>query len=115
AQSGAIVLGVLGGVLVLEALRLGLTTLSGLTVGLPEAISYNLARTVVVGASYGVALGWQRGWRAGLNGGIVVGFIYAFAVTAGTSSWSPVWIGLGSGLLFGTSFGVTVVLPYILS
>ena len=115
AQSGAIVLGVLGGVLGLEALRLGLTTLSGLTVGWPETIGYNLARTVVVGSSYGLALGWYRGLRAGLSGGVIVGFAYAFAVTAAGSSWAPVWVGLGSGLLFGTSFGVTVVLPYILS
>ena len=54
-QVGGIVMGLLIGVMAVGVLRTGLTTLAGLAVGLPEEAAYYLARTLVVGASFGVS------------------------------------------------------------
>ncbi len=113
-QVGGIVVGVLIGVVAVARVRFGLTTLVSLAGGLPEDTAYNLARTMVVGASFGLAIGWRRGVVAGLVGGIVSSLAYSVAVIGRSSNWDPAK-GLASGLLFGTSFGVTVVLPYVLS
>jgi hypothetical protein len=114
-QIGGIVIGVLVGVVVVFLVRLGLTTLASLTIGLTEDIGYNLARTIVVGGSFGVAIGWRRGIVAGVAGGLVVSLAYAITIIAWKNNWSGLAIGLTSGVLFGTSFSVTVVLPYVLS
>jgi hypothetical protein len=114
-QIGSIVIGVLVGVVAAAIIRVGLTTLTILMVGLPEPVSYNLSRGVVVGTSLGIALGWRRGVRAGVAGGVICGLAYLLAVTGGNSNLNSVVIGLSAGSLFGLSFGVTVVLPYVLS
>ena len=110
-QMGAVVIGILVGVGVVTLAQVSLTTLAGLTVGMPEEIGYHLARAIVVGASFGVAIGWRRGIRMGVAGGLVVGLVYATTIIAWKNNWSGVAIGLTSGMLFGTSFGVTMVLP----
>lgn len=114
-QLGGVVIGVLIGVVAVSVLRSGLTTLAGLAVGLPEETAYYLARTLVVGASFGVAIGWRRGIRVGLAGGLVTGLVYGLTIVAWQTGLGGIPIGLTSGMLFGTSFGVTVVLPYVLS
>jgi hypothetical protein len=123
-QVGSIVVGVLVGVVVVAGVRLGLTSLASLATGLTESSAYWLARSLVVGISFGVAAGLRRGRRAGLLDGGVVGLLYGVAVTGIQTQFfqrtgflvdSGLAIGLASGLLFGTSFGVTVVLPYVLS
>ena len=114
-QFGAIVIGVAVGVLVVSAIRFGLTTLAGLVFVLPGDTGYNVARILVVGTSYGVAIGWRRGLGIGLGGGLLCSLAYALAITGWKNEWQGVAIGLTSGLLFGTSFGVTVVLPYVLA
>ena len=90
-------------------------TLADLAAGLPESATYYPSRSIVVGASFGIALGWRRGVRAGLLGGIICALAYLLAVAGGFSDWGQILIGLSSGLLFGLSFGVTVVLPYRLA
>ncbi|MBN1219134.1 MAG: ATP-binding protein [Anaerolineae bacterium] len=114
-QLGGVVIGVLVGVVAVNLIRIGLTALGGLAIGLTEDTGYNLARTIVVGASFGVALGWRRGIPAGVIGGLVVGLAYATTIIAWKDGWTGLAIGLTSGTLFGTSFGVTVVLPYVLA
>jgi hypothetical protein len=123
-QVGGIVVGVLIGVGVTGLVRIGLTTLASLAVGLSENGAYWLARTLVVGASFGVAIGWHRGVKVGLVGGLAGGLVYGLAVTGLQTQFfaqtgffveSGLAPGLASGLLFGTSFGVTVVLPYVLA
>ncbi len=123
-QVGSIVIGLLIGVGVATLVQLGLTTLAGLIVGVTENTAYWLARTIVVGGSFGLALGWRRGVAVGLAGGIGAALVYGLAVTGIETQFlnrsgflvdSGLAIGLASGLLFGTSFGVTVVLPYVLA
>jgi hypothetical protein len=115
AQVGGIVIGILIGVIAVFLVRLGLTTLASLTIGLTEDIAYNLARGIAVGASFGVAIGWRRGIGAGVAGGIVVSLAYALTIFAWKNEWRGLAIGLTSGMLFGISFGVTAALPYVLS
>jgi hypothetical protein len=112
---GAVVVGVLVGVVAVYLARLTLTALASLAVGLPEETGYHLARTMVVGASFGLAIGWGRGIRIGLAGGLGVSLVYAVTIIAWQNNWTGLAIGLTSGTLFGASFGVTVVLPYVLS
>jgi AAA+ ATPase superfamily predicted ATPase len=123
-QLGSIVVGVLMGVGVAALVRLGLTTLTGLAIGLPENMSYWSSRAIVVGASFGVALGWRHSGMAGITGGIISGLIYSLVVAGLQTQFfqqtgflvdSGLAGGLSSGLLFGLSFGVTVVLPFVLS
>lgn len=115
AQVGGIVIGVLVGVIAIEGARFGLTSLAGLTVGLPEEIGYWAARAVVVGVSFGLAVGWRYGVTAGVGGGLMVGLVYGLAALGVNHDLSYGLGGLASGLLFGLSFGVTVVLPYVLA
>lgn len=123
-QLGSIVVGVLMGVGVAALVRLGLTALTGLAIGLPENVSYWSSRAIVVGASFGVALGWGQGKMAGITGGIISGLIYGLVVAGLQTQFfqqtgflvdSGLAGGLSSGFLFGLSFGVTVVLPFVLS
>lgn len=114
-QAGSIVIGVMVGVVAAGLIRVGITTLTTLLAGLPESAGYNLARTIVVGTSFGVAVGWRRGSKAGIVSGTVCGAAYITSVTAMSSDINWILIGLASGLLFGLSFGVTVVLPYVVS
>jgi hypothetical protein len=114
-QIGGIVIGVLIGVIAIEGVRSGLTALAGLTVGLPAEQGYWLARTIVVGTSFGAALGWQRGIAGGLVGGLSVSLAYGLAALGVNSNLGDSLGGLAAGLLFGTSFGVTVALPYVLA
>jgi hypothetical protein len=109
------VIGVSVGVLVVSVIRFGLTTAADLLFVLPDDTGYNLARTVVVGTSYGVAIGWRRGIKVGLAGGLIVGLAYTLAIIGWKNGWSGPAVGFTSGLLFGTSFGVTVVLPFVLA
>lgn len=114
-QVGGIVVGVLVGVVAVSLLRTGLTSLADLAVRLPEETAYYLARTLVVGASFGVALGWRRSIALGLGSGLLTGVVYALTIVAWKAGWGGIPIGLTSGVLFGTSFGVTLVLPYVLA
>jgi AAA+ ATPase superfamily predicted ATPase len=114
-QVGGIVIGIVVGILAVSAVRLGLTALAGLTIGLPEQTAYYLGRTLVVGASFGVAVGWRRGIKASLLGSLVTGLVYGLTIITWQAGLGGIPIGLTSGMLFGTSFGVTVVLPYVLS
>lgn len=114
-QVGGIVIGVLIGVIAIEGARSGLTALAGLTVGLPAEPGYWLARAIVVGTSFGLALGWRRGVAAGLIGGLGVSLAYGLAAFGVNSNIANSLGGLAAGLLFGTSFGVTVTLPYVLA
>ncbi len=114
-QVGGIVVGILIGVVAVSVLRLGLTTLAGLAAGLPEETAYYVARTLVVGASFGVAIGWRRNIAAGVVSGLVTSLVYSMTIVAWKGGLGGIPIGLTSGMLFGTSFGVTIVLPYVLS
>jgi len=114
-QVGGIVIGLLIGVVAVSVLRTALTTLAGLAIGMPEETGYWLARTLVVGTSFGVAIGWRRGILVGLVGGLITSLVYGMTILAWQSGWSGIPIGLTSGTLFGTSFGVTIVLPYVLA
>ncbi len=123
-QVGSIVIGLLIGVGVATLVQVGLTTLAGLIVGVTENNAYWLARTIVVGASFGVAIGWRRGFAIGLAGGSGAALVYGLAVAGIETQFfgrdgflinSGLAIGLASGLLFGASFGVTVALPYVLA
>jgi hypothetical protein len=109
------VIGVLIGVIAIEGVRFGLTALAGFTVGLPAEPGYWLARTIVVGTSFGAALGWRRGITAGLVGGLSTSLAYGLAALGVNSNPGDSLGGLAAGLLFGTSFGVTVALPYVLA
>ena len=115
AQIGSIVIGILVGVVAVGSIRFGLTVLAGLATGLPENATYNFSRTIVVGASFGIALGWRRGPLIGSIGGLLVSLAYALSVMETIRAWGNLPTGLASGLLFGLSFGVTVVLPYVVS
>jgi hypothetical protein len=114
-QVGGIVIGVLIGVIAIEGVRFGLTSLASLTVGLSAEIGYWLARAIVVGISFGLALGWRRGLTVGLVGGLSAGLAYGLAALGVNSNLGDAPGGLAAGLLFGTSFGVTVTLPYVLA
>jgi hypothetical protein len=114
-QVGGIVMGILMGVIAVSLLRTVLSDLAGLATGLSDDTAYWLGRALVVGASFGVAIGWRRGVATGLVGGLVTSLAYGLTVVASRAGWQGVAIGLTSGLLFGTSFGVTVVLPYVLA
>jgi AAA+ ATPase superfamily predicted ATPase len=114
-QVGGIVVGVLVGVVAASVLGTGLQNLAGSVVGLPEETGYWLSRVLVVGASFGVAIGWRRGVVVGLVGGLITSLVYGLTIVAWRSGVTGIPIGLTSGMLFGTSFGVTVVLPYILA
>ncbi len=114
-QAGGIVIGLLIGVVAVSVLRTALTTLAGLAVGMPEETGYWFSRTLVVGASFGVAIGWHRGILVGLAGGLITGLVYGMTILAWQGGLSGIPIGLTSGILFGTSFGVTIVLPYVLA
>ncbi len=114
-QLGGVVIGITVGVLVMGAIRWGLTSLADVTVAPPGDTGYNLSRMIVVGSSIGVAVGWQRGPRAGLLGGFLGGLAYGIAVLGWKLEWTGLAIGLTSGMLFGTSLGATIVLPYVLA
>jgi hypothetical protein len=124
AQVGGIVIGVLIGVIAIEIVRSGLTALASLAIGLSENTAYWSTRTLVVGLSFGAAIGWHRGLRSALVGSLAVGLAYGLAVTGIQTQFlgqtgflveSGLVPGLANGLLFGTSFGVTVVLPFVLA
>lgn len=114
-QVGGIVVGVLVGVVAASLLGTGLQNLAASLVGLPEETGYWLSRVLVVGASFGVAIGWRRGILVGLLGGLITSLVYGLTIVAWKSGAAGIPIGLTSGVLFGTSFGVTLVLPYILA
>ncbi|MEW5957813.1 MAG: ATP-binding protein [Chloroflexota bacterium] len=123
-QVGSVVIGLLVGVGVVTLVQLGLATLTGLAIGLSDDAAYWLSRAIVVGVSFGVALGWQHGRVAGIVGSILIGLIYGLVISGIQTEFfhrtgflvdSGLVPGLASGLLFGTSFGVTVVLPFVLS
>lgn len=114
-QVGGIVIGILIGVAAVSLLRLGLATTAGLVIGLPEETAYYLARALVVGASFGIAIGWRRGVAVGLAGGLATSLVYWLTIVAWRAGWGGIPIGVTSGLLFATSFGVTIVLPYVLA
>lgn len=114
-QIGGVVIGLAVGVLAVSAIRFGLTSLANLVFILPGDLGYNVARTIVVAASFGVAVGWQRSFRVGAVGAALAGLVYGLAVFAWKSGWSGLPIGLTSGMLFGSSFGATAALPYVLA
>jgi hypothetical protein len=114
-EMGGIVIGILIGVVAASVLGTGLQTLTDLVIGLPEETAYWLSRALIVGASFGLALGWRRGITTGLAGGLLVSLVYGLTIVVWRAGVTGVPIGLTSGMLFGTSFGVTVVLPYVLA
>jgi hypothetical protein len=114
-EVGGIVIGVLIGVVAASVLGTGLETVADLVVGLPEDSGYWLSRTLIVGASFGVALGWRSGISAGVIGGLLASLVYGMTIIAWKSGLTGIPVGLTSGMLFGTSFGVTVVLPFVLA
>ncbi|GAB4540915.1 MAG: hypothetical protein Kow0063_31230 [Anaerolineae bacterium] len=114
-QVGGIVVGILVGVVAASVLGTGLQNLAGSVAGLPEETGYWLSRALVVGTSFGVAIGWRRGVLVGLAGGLITGLVYGLTIVAWKFGVAGIPIGITSGMLFGTSFGVTVVLPYILA
>lgn len=123
-QAGAIIIGLLVGVGAVELMRFGLTTLGNLTIGLSENAMYWSSRALVVGVSFGMAMGWRHSVKIGVIGGLAGGLVYGLAaggLQTQFSGWpdflveSGLALGLTSGLLFGTSFGVTMGLPYVLA
>lgn len=123
-QVGGIVVGIVVGIGITTLIRFGLTAAGNLAIGLPQNTAYWLSRIVIVGGSFGLAVGWRSGFKIGLIGAVVAGLAYGLAVLGtqtrllaqgGFLIESGLAIGAVSGLLFGTSFGVVVVLPFVLA
>ena len=114
-EVGGIVIGILVGVVAAGVLGTGLKTVADLVVGLPEETGYWLSRALIVGVSFGVALGWRSSILVGLLGGLLASLVYGMTIIAWKAGVTGIPVGLTSGMLFGTSFGVTVVLPFVLA
>ncbi|NIW46812.1 MAG: ATP-binding protein, partial [Gammaproteobacteria bacterium] len=107
-----IIIGILVGVTISLA-RYGLTVL-GETNGLDSDTAYILARSLIIGVSFGLAIGWRHGLVVGLVGGVVSGLLYHFAFTRQGHTIEEIW-GLVGGIVFGMSLTGTFVMPFVLA
>lgn len=108
--------GIFTGVMIAVALifmRYGLELL-GITGGLASDTAYFVARSLMVGASFGLAVGWQRGWSPGLATGVATGLLYYVVLNVTNSETTEAVRGLSSGTLFAISLTATFALPYVL-
>lgn len=100
--------------LALVLTRMGVTAL-GESAGMSSALAYSVARTLLVFASFGLAVAWRRGWLTGLLVGVASGLFYNFVLNTTNSGAPELLRGLTSGALYGASLIALFALPYVLA